>query len=132
MAQLASPFQVDHDGELPVGVQLEWRLRALIASGRLAPGERLPSVRALAEWAGVNVNTVRAAYAALEERGIVVSQHGSGTFVAADRFSPALERIAAEAIAEAREAGADPRELAMVAHVIAEMDGRLRRPAGAG
>jgi GntR family transcriptional regulator len=122
MAQLASPFNVDHDGELPVGVQLEWRLRALIASGRLAPGEKLPSVRSLAEWAGVNVNTVRAVYAGLEQRGIVASRHGAGTFVAADHFSPELERIAADAIDRAREAGADPRELARVAFVCAEVD----------
>ena len=68
--------------ELPVGVQLSWRLRALIATGRLAAGERLPSFRRLAEWAGVNVNTVRAVYAGLEEAGLVVSRQGQGTFVA--------------------------------------------------
>ena len=48
--------------DLPVGAQLAWRLRVLIASGQLAPGERLPSVRELASGTRVNVNTVRAVY----------------------------------------------------------------------
>ncbi|CAN5401277.1 hypothetical protein BH10ACT11_BH10ACT11_02240 [soil metagenome] len=118
---LLSPFRVDHDDEIPVGVQIDWRLRSLIASGRLAPGDRLPSVRALADWAGVNINTVRSVYAGLESRGIVASQHGSGTFVAAEGFSSELERIAASAIAEARELGASARELAMVAFVCSDV-----------
>src|SRR5215467_8724297 len=66
----ATPFSTDPAAELPVGVQLSWRLRALIATGRLAAGERLPSFRRLAEWGGVNVNTVRAVYAGLEEAGL--------------------------------------------------------------
>jgi len=78
----ATPFSTDPAAELPVGVQLSWRLRALIATGRLAAGERLPSFRRLAEWAGVNVNTVRAVYARLEDAGLVVSRQGQGTFVA--------------------------------------------------
>ena len=81
-SQQASPFTADPGDELPVGVQLAWRLRALIASGRLAPGERLPSVRALAGWAGVNVNTVRGVYARLEDEGLVATRHGAGSFVA--------------------------------------------------
>ncbi len=117
-----SPFRVDPDDEIPVGVQLDWRIRALISSGRLAPGDRLPSVRALASWAGVNVNTVRSVYAGLEARGIAATQHGSGTFVTSAGLSPSLERIAADAIAQARELGASARELAMIAFVCAEID----------
>src|ERR1700754_3096494 len=66
-----NPFAVDPTDELPVGLQLTLRLRALIATGRLAAGERLPSVRQLAEWAGVNLNTVRGVYAGLEASGLV-------------------------------------------------------------
>lgn len=128
-SQDVSPFRVDPGDDVPVGVQLDWRLRALIASGHLPPGERLPSVRSLAEWAGVNVNTVRAVYARLEEEGLVGTQHGAGTFVLEGRFAPELERIAANAIAEARAAGADPRQLAIVAFVCAAMeDGPEPRP----
>jgi GntR family transcriptional regulator len=130
MAQLANtatapnPFAVDPDDELPVGLQLTLRLRALIATGRLAAGERLPSVRRLAEWAGVNSNTVRAVYAALEEEGLVAGQHGRGTFVAAGvRTAPELEEIAIEAIRKARAAGLSARELAEVTLVCAAIPG---------
>ncbi len=121
MAQgLSTPFKTDHADELPVGVQLAWRLRALIASGRLAPGERLPSVRELAEWAEVNVNTVRSVYARLEADGLVATRHGSGSFVAHGAGGSAeVERIAAEAIAAAAAAGVDARDVAIVALVSA-------------
>lgn len=116
----ANPFAVDHASELPVGVQIGWRLRALVAGGRLAPGDSLPSVRRLAEWADVNVNTVRAVYAQLERDGIVVTRHGLGTFVAEGAARGGdLERIALEAIEAARESGADPRDLAIVTTVCA-------------
>jgi DNA-binding transcriptional regulator YhcF (GntR family) len=122
MAQHTTPFQTDPASEVPVGVQLAWRLRALISSGRLAAGDRMPSVRALAEWAGVNVNTVRGVYARLEDEGLVSTRHGRGTFVAERaQGSPEVERIAGEAIAEARAAGVDLRDVAIVALVSAEL-----------
>jgi DNA-binding transcriptional regulator YhcF (GntR family) len=109
-----TPFRADPDDELPVGVQLEWRLRALISAGRLASGERMPSVRTMAEWAQVNVNTVRAVYARLEDEGLILTRHGLGSYVAAAaKGSPEVEQIAAEAIEAARAAGVDPRDVAI-------------------
>ena len=106
-------LRVDRSGELPVGVQVAWRLRALIATGKLAPGERLPGVRELAELAGVNANTARAISGRLEADGLLVSRHGLGTFVAATTEPSAdVERIAAEAVAEARRAGIAPSDVA--------------------
>jgi DNA-binding transcriptional regulator YhcF (GntR family) len=75
-------LQVNRNGDVPLSTQLAWQIQALIVGGRLLPGEQLPSVRRLAEVAGVNVNTVRAVYERLEGEGFVVSRHGSGTFVA--------------------------------------------------
>ena len=99
--------------DLPLGAQLAWRLRVLIASGQLAPGDRLPGVRELASGTGVNVNTARAVYGRLEDDGLIVSRHGLGTFVAEDApASPELERLAAEAADSARASGVDPRDLA--------------------
>jgi GntR family transcriptional regulator len=122
MAQQATPFQTDPTSELPVGVQLAWRLRALISSGRLAAGDQMPSVRAMADWAGVNVNTVRGVYARLEDEGLVATLHGRGTFVAEGAAgSRDVERIAGDAIAEARANGIDPRDVAIVALVAAEL-----------
>jgi GntR family transcriptional regulator len=126
MAQSATPFRTDPTSELPVGVQLAWRLRALITSGRLAAGDRMPSVRLLAEWAEVNVNTVRGVYARLEDEGLVTTRHGRGTFVAERaEGSPEVERIAAEAIADARASGVEPRDVAMVALVSAGLPAAL-------
>ena len=106
-------FRVDRESELPIGLQVAWRLRALIASGRLAPGDRLPGVRALAQDAGVNPNTARAIYGRLEADGLVETRHGLGTFVAAAAVSSSeIERIAADAVAEARRAGVSPADVA--------------------
>jgi GntR family transcriptional regulator len=137
MAQQAAPeqpnpFSTDPGDELPVGLQLTWRLRALIATGRLAAGERLPSFRRLSGWAGVNVNTVRAVYAGLEREGLVVSRQGQGTFVADGIESAAqLEEIATEALRRAVEAGLSPRDLAVVAAACASIPAALDAAPGA-
>src|SRR5438445_3562305 len=115
MLALMAPFvlTVDRESEVPLGTQLGWKLRALIRTGRAAPGTRLPGVRELAEQAGVNVNTVRGVYARLEEEGLIASEHGRGTFVAAGAAQRSeLERVLADAVAEAASAGLDPREVA--------------------
>ena len=61
------------------------QLRAAVADGDLAPGDLFPSIRELAEATGVSVNTVRSAYARLENEGLVRTEHGRGTFVADER-----------------------------------------------
>src|SRR5215211_9069392 len=116
-ASTSAPFGQAPDlargDDLPLGAQLAWRLRVLIASGQLAAGDRLPGVRELAAGTGVNVNTARAVYRRLEADGLIASRHGLGTFVAEDApRSPDLERLAAEAVESAHESGVDPRDLA--------------------
>jgi GntR family transcriptional regulator len=121
---MPNPFAIDPGDELPVGLQLTWRLRALISTGQLARGERLPSFRRLAGWAGVNLNTVRAVYEGLEAEGLVVSRQGQGTFVADGvEAAPELEEIAAEALRRASDAGLGPRDLAVVAMACASIPG---------
>jgi DNA-binding transcriptional regulator YhcF (GntR family) len=106
-------LRVDRESELPVGIQVAWRLRALISSGKLAPGDQLPPVRQLAKDAGVNPNTARAIYGRLESEGLVDTRHGLGTFVAPGAASSSeVERIAADAVAEARRAGVSPADVA--------------------
>jgi DNA-binding transcriptional regulator YhcF (GntR family) len=105
--------ELERGDDLPIGVNLAWRLTTLIQSGRLAAGERLPGVREMADGAGVNVNTARAVYRRLEEQGLVVSVQGLGTYVAPNvMVSPRLEELAAEIAASARAEGIEPRELA--------------------
>jgi DNA-binding transcriptional regulator YhcF (GntR family) len=125
----SSPFAVDPDDELPVGLQLTLRLRALISTGRLGPGEKLPSVRQLAGWAGINLNTVRAVYAKLEEEALVATQQGRGTFVATDvDAAPLLEEIVEEAMLKAKAAGVTARDLAEVALAWASIQGAAAVP----
>jgi DNA-binding transcriptional regulator YhcF (GntR family) len=76
-------LRVDRTSEVPLGTQLAWKLRSLMASGELAPDDRVPSVRDLATSAGVNVNTVRSVYGRLESEGLIRSEQGRGTFVTA-------------------------------------------------
>jgi DNA-binding LacI/PurR family transcriptional regulator len=66
---------------LALWLQLKQQLTWLIASGQVQPGERLPSVRQLADHLGINLHTVRAAYRKLEAEGLVATRHGSGTVV---------------------------------------------------
>jgi len=118
----SNPFALTPGSDVPLGVQLAWRLRALILTGRLLAGESLPSLRRVADWAGVNVNTVRAAYESLEDEGLIFSQQGRGTFVAADVVAePDLEAIALEALQRGQSAGQDPRDVAIVVMACANM-----------
>lgn len=112
---------IDRAGEIPIGVQLAWALRARIGDGRLAPGRRLPGLRELAEMLGINANTARAVYQRLEQEGLIESRQGTGTFVANSAQEPsAVGQIAAEAAREARKTGVDPREVAAALYVTAD------------
>lgn len=106
-------FAADRESELPVGTQLVWKLRAMMARRVLREGDRLPSVRELAGFAGVNVNTARAAYDALESDGAIASEQGRGTYVTARASRMGrIGELASAALAAAHEAGVEPRELA--------------------
>ena len=85
-------LDVDRESAIPLGLQLAGRIQEAIAAGALAPGEQLPSVRKLAEAAGVNVNTVRSVYARLEADGLVRSEQGRGTFAAGPARDDAARR----------------------------------------
>jgi DNA-binding transcriptional regulator YhcF (GntR family) len=112
---------IDRGGEIPIGVQLAWALRARIGDGRLAPGQRLPGLRELAEMLGINANTARAVYQRLEQEGLIDSRQGTGTFVASVAQEPsAVGQIAADAARQARKTGVDPRDVAAALYVTGE------------
>lgn len=104
-------FSVDLQSGKPVYQQLVDQAKYAIASGRLRPGDRLPSVRDAAVDLRVNRNTVSRAYTELEREGLVYSRPGQGCFVAggeaAQRLAQAareelLNRQADELLAQAR------------------------------
>lgn len=69
------------DSERPIYTQIIERITLDIISGIYAPGARLPSVRDLAQNAGVNPNTMQKALSELERTGLLFSQRTSGRFV---------------------------------------------------
>ena len=73
---------IDLQSRQPIYEQLIYRMSELVALGALAPGEQLPSVRALARDLGINPNTVQKAYQELERRGVICSVAGKGSFIA--------------------------------------------------
>ncbi len=97
------PLQVRRDGPLPIAGQIAEQLVALVRSGRLRAGERLPPVRVLAGFLRVNRNTVGKVYASLERAGYLVTTPGRGTFVTTapphgeDTLSPLIDRLLDEA-----------------------------------
>jgi LacI family repressor for deo operon, udp, cdd, tsx, nupC, and nupG len=76
-----STFRLDAGSDLGIVGQIRAKIGLLVADGDLEPDARLPSVRTLAHQLGINVNTVRAAYARLEADGLVRTRHGVGTIV---------------------------------------------------
>jgi GntR family transcriptional regulator len=76
---------------VPIYRQIQDQIRYGIGSGRLLPGEQLPTVRSLAVDLKVNPNTVIKAYTELERLGVLTTEQGSGTYVAPE---PTLELTA--------------------------------------
>ena len=74
---------IDSRDPTPIYAQLERGLRAAIATGRLRPGDQLPTVRQLAVELMVNANTVARVYAELERSGVIDTRRGVGSFVSA-------------------------------------------------
>lgn len=74
-------FNVDTTSPTPIYAQLDRSIRAAIATGELAAGTQLPTVRQLAVDLAVNANTVARVYAQLERDGILETRRGVGTFV---------------------------------------------------
>jgi GntR family transcriptional regulator len=68
-------------GKVPIYVQIEEQMQAMIAAGQLRPGDQLPTIRQLAADLRVNYNTVARAYLDLDREGIITTQRGRGTFV---------------------------------------------------
>ncbi len=103
---------------MPIYRQIADQVKVGVATGALANGEKLPSVRALSEALVINPTTVQRAFLDLEKDGVVESRRGQGTFVLSGGVAlPADERRrrAAEslqnALAEAHRLQIDESEL---------------------
>ena len=75
------PFEIDESSDAPMWVKLRQRIIFLIESGYYKPGDKLPTVRALAAEVHVNMNTVSRVYLSLADDGYIESTRGRGAFV---------------------------------------------------
>jgi GntR family transcriptional regulator len=95
-------YALDPASGVPFYRQIIQRIEHAILARKLLPGDRLPTIRALAIELKINPNTIAKAYGELELRGIVVTQVGSGTYVSDKRVEPddgELSRKLAEKVA---------------------------------
>lgn len=79
-------FSLDPASGVPFYRQIIQQIEQAILARRLEPGDRLPTIRALAIELKINPNTIAKAYGELEIRGIVITQVGSGTYVSDKRI----------------------------------------------
>src|ERR1700749_2155997 len=91
-ASLWDLLHIDAAESAPLYLQLADKIANAIASRRLRQGQALPAERTLVERLGLSRTTIRRAVEELTARGLVASQHGSGTFVAA-RLDQPLARL---------------------------------------
>lgn len=74
-------LQLDFSSQTPIYLQIRNQYVVGIATGQLMPGEKLPTIRALAEAIGVNAMTVNKAYGLLKQEGYILADRRSGAVV---------------------------------------------------
>ena len=72
------------DNNIPIYLQIIDEIKIMIASGSLKLGEKLPSVRELAQNLGVNPNTIQRAFSVLEHEGLVFAERTAGRYITND------------------------------------------------
>ena len=123
-------IRVDAQSSTAPYEQVRAQIAALIRSGALPPGTRLPTVRRLADDLGLAVNTVARTYKELEADALIETRGRHGTFVAAvgDAQQEAVQ-AAAEYVERVRRLGINDSEA--LSHVATALD-QTSRPAAGG
>jgi len=115
---LDSSYSIDPTSDRPAYKQIADHLRDQIAQGELAPGQALPSERVLMDTYGAARGTVRQAINVLKGEGLILVEHGRGSFV---RPAPPVKRLASDRFARRhRQAGK--------AAFLAELESEGREP----
>ena len=97
-------FTVDPRSGVPLYLQLIEQIKRSVALGTLAPGEQLPTVKALALELTVNPNTVARVYRELERDGVIDTSPGRGSFVSTNGAGVEARRAVADVARSAFEA----------------------------
>ena len=106
-------LQINPNSGVPVYRQVMDQIKYYVASGLLAPGAQLPSIRSLATSLAVNPTTIVKAYTELQHGGVVEMKQGKGAFVAESagalseaQLNEALKQLARQLAVEAAQMGA--------------------------
>ncbi|MGD1158517.1 MAG: GntR family transcriptional regulator [Terriglobia bacterium] len=128
-------FHLDLASGVPIYRQIIDKVQGGIASGLLATGDQLPTVRQVAVDLAINPNTVLRAYRELEIRGVIETQQGTGTFIAEKQVRQddvererQLDQLVREFVARAGASGYKVAELVeRLKGLSPEPDGKRRR-----
>jgi GntR family transcriptional regulator len=95
-----NPLEItlDFRSGVPIYVQLVEQVQQLVLTGKLHPGDQLPTVRQLASELRVNFNTVARAYRMLDEAGLISTQQGRGTYILDQPTEGLADRLKAETL----------------------------------
>jgi DNA-binding transcriptional regulator YhcF (GntR family) len=111
-------IELDDTSGTPPFEQVRDRVTALVDSGDLAAGDRLPTVRGLADQLGVAPGTVARAYRDLERAGVIETRGRAGSFVTGDGVARRARTAALDYLAETAALGLTPDEaVALLAEV---------------
>lgn len=123
-------FSLRLQGGVPLSEQLEARIAELIISGEMAENEKLPAVREVAKELTINPNTVQKTYRQLEQRGLIYSLPGKGSYVAEkSQYSSAVLKRAAEefrqAVIDAKKSGLTEEMMTEVINAVLNEEGEI-------
>jgi GntR family transcriptional regulator len=82
---------IDKESSVPIYVQIIDRVQALVTVGTLKPGDKLPSIRSVAQHLRVDYNTVAKAYTELDRAGTIETARGVGTHVTGHMNEQAIQ-----------------------------------------
>ena len=123
-------FSLRLQGGIPLSEQLEARIAELIIGGKMVENDKLPAVREVAKALTINPNTVQKTYRQLEQRGLIYSLPGKGSYVAErSQYSPAVLKKAAEefrqAVIDAKKSGLTEEMMTEVINAVSNKEGEI-------
>jgi DNA-binding transcriptional regulator YhcF (GntR family) len=109
---------LDPSSTTPPYQQIRAQIAAHVDGGELQPGDRLPTVRRLADDLGVAANTVARAYRELEQAGVIETRGRGGSFVTGDQVERKAKEAAAAYLAQTKALGLSAADaVALVRHL---------------
>jgi DNA-binding transcriptional regulator YhcF (GntR family) len=113
-------IDLDVTSSSPPFEQIRAQIATHVEAGALQPGDRLPTVRRLAEDLGVAPNTVARAYRELEQSGVIETRGRLGSFVTGDELTRKAKAAAVAYLAETKALGLSAAEALSLVHNLLE------------